>query len=1027
MGIQMETAVQQQMYTRQRSGIFRSTEGFDTVAKSGGLDNNFIKKVLHPFCFYDAPAELASKGEKDESQYPQALHLFHLESGETVLGQSRFQSADFTGLRSAFFTHNYVLPSSRADEIVTRFSDYLDAEFAEGFSGEPGEALPELAAVPASRSSRPRPEEVLRTLGIGEDIFKSLLHSAMQSIAGKKKIYVTLNVPVARLPKAAADLTWVLLGALPFEFRRRLGVLTYAAEPQSRKYIHLTFVESGSLRPGDREIEKDYLFDLAAGRTQNTDLAPNTPSPFLDLAWELLHRGRDAMDDFGAFADGMLQGEGFERKLSLAAYNELAAFYRIEQGDEGLYRENKAAVLGGLLSYLEREGALESKIRLNDLFLERFDREFDEIRQKGVPEPAVLESFRDYFSLKGHNYRTRIVDYFINGMLNAQNAGRDDALAAAFRVVEGSSELAAAFFGKLLSTPVFARLLFQPYVDARLASAEQTADLMEFVADWDRFMPEALRLPALRDGLRDYLPEKLEREEDSVLAVAAIHDYIEQAEKSRRRGAGIGLDALALMKELAASADRYLLTRLSLEEITQEQLLELTFVRYSLDMGEWDPPLDLQSRRKANVLRAAYRWFGEEDPDAGIFEKLAPQELDDVQLLGQRWLKESRGAEPFARIPLAFYHSMNREGGPLEYESVLDHVRRKAGDKETVYRFLAWSQDKPLFAVSSKKLYPGYRRAILKHFAAHDREAFKNRDFRKNELAAAGPALQGVYTEARNQLAPPLRKWASRRFPFLLGTAVIVLLAATLLVFLLTRGAGNEAAPAASPAPTGAAMPSAPAYLPAAVYLGGGEDGRSLLFAFASADDCRQFNPAEVTVDTGAGEPVIYKVSSLSHGCSLPGGSPAASGEPGSGAASGTAAPEGSALPASSAGADNSAAAADNAAGGASPSPAAGGDGTSASPAVSGDGATAASGAAAASASPGGTASPAPAGGQGAAGNAVAPYQVTVTLASTPTLTAGSTIKAEDYTLVLMDNPLAASASPSPSPSAGETAEPSAE
>ncbi|MBY9077457.1 hypothetical protein KIH86_11085 [Paenibacillus sp. HN-1] len=1014
MGIQMETAVQQQMYTRQRSGVFRSTEGFDTVAKSGGLDNNFIKKVLHPFCFYDAPAELAAKGEKDESQYPLALHLFHLESGETVLGQSRFQSADFTGLRSAFFTHNYVLPPSRADEIVTRFSDYLNAEFADGFTGEPGEALPELAAVPASGSPRLRPEEVLRTLGISEDLFKSLLHAAMQSIAGKKKIYVTLNVPVAQLPKAAADLTGVLLGALPFEFRRRLGVLTYAAEPQSRKYIHLTFVESGSLRPGDREIEKEYLFDLAAGRTQNTDLAPNSPKPFLDLAWELLRRGKEASDDFGAFADGMLQGEGFERKLSLAAYNELAVFYRIEQGDEELYRENKAAVLGGLLSYLDREGALETKIRLNDLFLERFDREFDEVRQKGVPELAILESFRDYFSLKGHNYRTRIVDYFINGMLNAQNAGRDDNLAGAFGVVESSSELAAAFFGKLLGTPVFARLLFQPYVDARLASAERTADLMEFVADWDRFMPEALRLPALRDGLRDYLPEKLEREEDSVMAVAAIHDYIEQAEKSRRRGAGIGMDALALMKELAAAADRYLLSRLSLEEITQEQLLELNFVRYSLDMGEWDPPLDLQSRRKANVLRAAYRWFGEEDPDAGIFEKLAPQELDDVQLLGQRWLKESRGAEPFARIPLAFYHSMNREGGPLEYDSVLDHVRRKAGDKETVYRFLAWSQDKPLFAVSSKKLYPGFRRAILKHFAAHDREAFKSRDFRKNELAAAGPALQGVYTEARNQVAPPLRKWASRRFPFLLGTAVIVLLAATLLVVLLTRGGGNEAAPAASPAPTGTAMPSAPAYLPAAVYLGGGEDERSLLFAFASADDCRQFNPAEVTVETGAGEPVIYKVSSLSHGCSLPGGS---------GAASGTAAPEGSALPAPSAGADDSAAAADNAAGGASPSPAAGGDDALASPAASGD--DAASGTAAASASPGGTASPAPGGGQGAAGSGIAPYQVTVTLASKPKLSAGSTIKAEDYTLVLMDNPQAASASPSPS--AGETAAPAAE
>lgn len=72
-----------------------------------------------------------------------------------------------------------------------------------------------------------------------------------------------------------------------------------------------------------------------------------------------------------------------DRKLSLALYNELAVFYEIEQGDEDLYTGNKNAVLGGLLSYLKPEGALESRVRLNDMFLERFDREYDLIRKKG--------------------------------------------------------------------------------------------------------------------------------------------------------------------------------------------------------------------------------------------------------------------------------------------------------------------------------------------------------------------------------------------------------------------------------------------------------------------------------------------------------------------------------------------------------------------------------------------------------------------------------------------------------------------
>ncbi|MGE5704396.1 MAG: hypothetical protein ACM32O_17865, partial [Clostridia bacterium] len=32
--------IQQQYYTRARHGIFRSTEGYDTIAKSDGLDPN---------------------------------------------------------------------------------------------------------------------------------------------------------------------------------------------------------------------------------------------------------------------------------------------------------------------------------------------------------------------------------------------------------------------------------------------------------------------------------------------------------------------------------------------------------------------------------------------------------------------------------------------------------------------------------------------------------------------------------------------------------------------------------------------------------------------------------------------------------------------------------------------------------------------------------------------------------------------------------------------------------------------------
>lgn len=872
------STIAQQMYTRERRGVFRSTEGFDTVAKSDSLDNNFVKKILHPFCLYDAPAELTARGEKEEAAYPGALHLFHAENGDTVIGLSRYQAADFTGQRSAFFAHNYVVPASRSEEIVQSYGDWLHADFAERYTGELGGTLPELPSIPVVRTDRsPDPIAGLRLLGIDEGIFKALLQAVMLSVAGKKKIYVALNVPITELSARAVELTEILYSVLPYEFRRRLGVITYANEPQSRKYIHLSFVEKGSLRPGDRSIEKDYTFDLASGRMGNVDFG-ETRQPYADLVWKLLLLNPGDINDFVSFADQILRGESPEHKLSLSFYNELAIFYEIEQGNEHLYTENKSAVLSGLLSYLKPDGAIHSRIRLNDIFLERFDREFDLIRQRNVPDPAIMECFKEYFVLKDHNYRVRIVDYFINGMLHSVEAGRKDILSAAYGIIESNDELSAAYFQRVMSETYFRKQLLEPYMESRLAAASRSADILSFVLHWGRFLPVALEQSFAQNAVKDYLLEKLQLEHDPVASVAEIHEIVDKAEKDRRKGTGVAPKALSLMQDLAASADRFLLNRLSLSDMTQEELLEVVFLRYG-NVVDWQPPLDRISKQKENALRAAYRWFGEEKPNEEIFTGLSPQELDDVQLLGRRLLKEARVLEPFERLPLAFYYTTQREGGPLDYDALLELLKRKAGsDKEIIYRFFAWSQGNPLFTVSNKKLQPGYRKAILKYFLSSDREAFKNREFRKNYVAAARPALQNVYNEARSQLASPLARWISRsRFRLLISgsiTGILVIIA--IIVFSMLRPDDTKTAlPGTSPEPT--PVQSAGNMLPpASVYLKDqsveGDKGSSILvFTFASADDCVQFQPTEISLMSSSTEiDKSFKVAATNGTCPVP-------------------------------------------------------------------------------------------------------------------------------------------------------------
>lgn len=235
--------------------------------------------------------------------------------------------------------------------------------------------------------------------------------------------------------------------------------------------------------------------------------------------------------------------------------------------------------------------------------------------------------------------------------------------------------------------------------------------------------------------------------------------------------------------------------------------------------------------------------------------------------------------EPFERLPLAFYYTSQREGGPLDYDALLELVKHKAGtDKDVIYRFFAWSQGNSLFTISNKKLYPGYRRAILKYFQSSDREAFKNREFRKSYVATARPALQNVYNEARAQLASPLARWISRsRFRLLIsGSITGILVIVAIIVFSMLRPEDPKTAlPGTSPEPT--AVQSAGNELPpASVYLKEqsveGDKGSSILvFTFAKADDCVQFNPTEISLMTSSNVvDKTFKVAASNGTCPVP-------------------------------------------------------------------------------------------------------------------------------------------------------------
>ncbi|MFM9280976.1 GAP1-N2 domain-containing protein [Paenibacillus jiagnxiensis] len=858
--------IQQQMYTRERQGIFRAAEGFDTIAKSQGLENNWIKKVLHPLCVYDAPAELASRGEKDEKAYPDAVHLVRTENGDIVLGRSLYKAADFTGLRSAFFTHNFVIPAGHG-EGTADYKQWLNTTFADSYDIEQGMELPELDTLPAEKIyPAVAPASVLTELNIDEQTFKRLLYAVMTSLSGRKKVYVSLNVPAGDTSTAAKKLLFVLYGYMPYDFRKKLGFLTYAAEPASRKGMHLTFVPQGSLRPGDRNMEKEFVFDLPQGRILNAE-AEEGERPFVEFMWEHVKNG-ESPEAFFKFADQMLRGMEFGRELSLQGYDELSVFYRMERGENEWYQRNKASVLQGLNEYLTSPEAMRRRMRLNDLFLASFDREFDAVRQGALPDPDVIKCFKDYYNADSSYLGNKLIEYLIRSLNNLHAAKRTDLAARICQIIDSSPALCAVFLHKVLSTGALTNALFLPYAQEKLARAADVQDMLDLFRDWGRVQPELLNRPefqklaeaAVMDRLRS-MPQRHE---------ATVHFQQSVLNMMHER---LGTPAEeAMLDKLYEAGECFLLTEVKLQEITPAQLKQLGFCTRA-DLGPWVAQLPPRLQSLAVEFVAAYDWFTTEKPEPSLLLELSEQEREHVQGWAKRWLPAELQNGNYARLLPAYSELSEKGSRVLNYDALLRDVRSWAGDVELVFRFIRWSEE---LGDPRKGFHPDYQKSLMAFFKEEGKEGLhKKALWRRHFEQAQGPYL-AFYNKAKRATDPPLlqtlRKLRKgRALLVLLATAalvaVVVVFASGLLsqepegTSLQTAQTNNTLSPATTEAEPISPQQETPAVQVTLPAEEGGSTVKGLKLLFAFTDFVRQetFEPESINITDSEGERHEFK------------------------------------------------------------------------------------------------------------------------------------------------------------------------
>lgn len=316
--------IEQQYYTREKKGIFSTTPGYDTIAKSKGLENQFIKNTIQNLCFYDAPAFLA--GEKDIKKYPRALFYVNTEDGKIIIGQSVFAGKDYTLKRDRYFTHCYVIPESESRIYIENPERIIySSGFVENYDVDKGTFIESLQEIRIDRTcdTFSSIEDLFLAASMDKNIFTNMIKACFDAAAFNKKIYIVLGCD-RNMDKVIKGILKYLYRVLPFAVRKKVGFITYVKQPEIKEFINIEFLLKGSIKRLTQDVKAGYVFDMA-GNNFYLDGIDERQHVFIDFVMDNIEN-KSVLNEFFVTADKDYRKDGFtideyDNILCPSAYN----------------------------------------------------------------------------------------------------------------------------------------------------------------------------------------------------------------------------------------------------------------------------------------------------------------------------------------------------------------------------------------------------------------------------------------------------------------------------------------------------------------------------------------------------------------------------------------------------------------------------------------------------------------------------------------------------------------------------------
>ncbi|MEY9095592.1 hypothetical protein ABH899_004214 [Paenibacillus sp. RC84] len=784
----MQKNIQQQLFTRDREGVFRTSEGFDTVAKSPGLDPSFIKSALHPYCVYKAPQELLERGEENSGLYPESVVAYHAENGDFVIGRSVYVATDFTGQRSASFTHQYVIPKERKEAFIRDPRRIFGIRgFQSRYDIRGGKEIPELEDIPFEPEIRAgEGDKLLETLGIDRELFRQLVFAVLASVANKKKVFISLNTDISESAIYAKRLLELVYRCLPYAVRRQLGFMTFNSEPEAKQHLHVVFTEKGSIRLPDRKIEKDFIFDFAGGRFLNTEL-PAQDHAYLDYVWS--NRNNPAeLQKYFHFCDEAVSGLDTQTVLSAAAYSRLCVLYEVERGRTELYEQDRAAVMNGILSFFTTE-SYPRKPRLKELFVGLLTREAsDRDRIAGADYVEAVIRYEKFADPQVKALIVRCLGIFVS---RAADAAAGDGIEGAAPLLDLLAAYPAVFTGVFGGLMKSSPALGEGYIRYRMKRVKSVQAFTGEIGFWqshsEELMGEELFSRESYDPLRRLMRTDVRKK---ISLAQTLSAYFDQLGKNSPGEKNRGIRQFSRWMKLAVHLE--LADDLKPSGLGIEDIESLGFL-----LDPVNPDLYGQASRDQegvlHVLQAVYKVLtldGKKQSEAeDVMARLDPVDLDRAQLLLQKLMQNEVTPARFGQLVTAFHKpgtggSADRQPG-YDYERLLNFVASAGQGTDTFTDFAAWSAEDIRFRDEKGAVHPYYKAALSRAFDVHAPQAFRNKAVSRKLLETGNPSFAALFETVRlRQSGKWARIWAKNKRKIVLRGSIFLILFIAIIAVL---------------------------------------------------------------------------------------------------------------------------------------------------------------------------------------------------------------------------------------------------